>query len=113
MKILSEKTGKYYQTVEECLKAEKEFDEKVAAEKAAREKALAEVKAKKEAEIAERKADAEKVEQARQNLIKAKKEYLNVLGDFNEKHGAYHFSIKMDNKDIDDIFSNIIDTFWF
>ena len=32
MKILSEKTGKEYMTVEECVAAEKEFDEAVAKE---------------------------------------------------------------------------------
>ena len=43
MKIISEKTGKEYNSVELCLAAEKEYDERIAKEKAekeAKEKAL-------------------------------------------------------------------------
>ena len=64
MKIYSEKTEKEYATVEECLAAEKEFDEK----KAAEEKALVE---RKEKARATRKADAEKVEEAHKKMVAA------------------------------------------
>ena len=79
MKIYSEKTNKEYASVDECLAAEKEFDEAVAAKKAAEEKALAERKAKQEAIAAERKADADEVEAARQELIAAKKKFKKFL----------------------------------
>ena len=72
MKIYSEKTNKEYASVDECLAAEKEFDEAVAAKKAAEEKALAERKAKQDALAAERKADADEVKAACQELIAAK-----------------------------------------
>ena len=82
MKIYSEKTNKEYASVDECLAAEKEFDEAIAAKKAAEEKALAERKAKQEALVAERKADADEVETARQELIAAQKKYHEVLAKF-------------------------------
>ena len=75
MKIMSEKTGKEYASVEACLAAEKEYDDAIAAKKAAEEKALAERKAKNEAMVAERKTAAAKDEEKRQALIEAQKAY--------------------------------------
>ena len=111
MKIYSEKTNKEYATVEECLEAEKAFDDEVAAKKAAEEKALAERKAKQEVEIAERKADADEVEAARQELIAAQKKYHETLAKFCQKHGAYHYTIKP-GEGLHDLFSSVFDSFW-
>lgn len=111
MKIYSEKTNKEYASVDECLAAEKEFDEAVAAKKAAEEKALAERKAKQDAIAAERKADADEVEAARQELIAAKKKFNDVLAKFCQKHGAYHYTIKPD-EGLHDLVSSVFDNFW-
>lgn len=111
MKIYSEKTNKEYASVEDCLAAEKEYDEAMEAKKAAEEKALAECKAKHEAEIAERKADADEVETARQELIAAQKKYHETLVKFCQKHGAYHYSIKP-GEGLHDLFSSVFDSFW-
>lgn len=111
MKIYSEKTNKEYASVEDCLAAEKEYDEAIEAKKAAEEKALAERKAKQEIEIAERKADANEVEAARQELIAAQKKYHETLAKFCQKHGAYHYTIKP-GEGIHDLFSSVFDSFW-
>lgn len=100
MKIYSEKTNKEYQTVEECLEAEKAFDEAAAAEQA-----------KKEALANERKADADKVEAKREALIKARKEYHEELAAFCSKHGAYHYSVKPGDS-YRNLFSDVFDGFW-
>ena len=111
MKIYSEKTNKEYASVDECLAAEKEFDEAIAAKKAAEEKALVERKAKQEALVAERKADADEVEAARQELIAAQKKYHEVLAKFCQKHGAYHYTIKP-GEGLHDLVSSVFDNFW-
>ena len=111
MRIIS-KTGKEYSTVEECLAAEKEYDEQIAQEKAkkeAEEKALA---LKKEAAIAERKEAASKVEEKRQALMVAQKEFKEELSKFCDKYGAYHYTIK-GGDNIFNLFDSMFDHFWF
>jgi hypothetical protein len=113
MKIMSEKTGKEYPTVELCLAAEKEFDDKVAKEKAekeAKEKALI---VKKETALAERKEAASKVEEKRQALITAQKAYREELSKFCDKYGAYHYSVKSGDESWFNLFDNFFDNFWF
>ena len=111
MKIYSEKTDKEYASVEDCLAAEKEYDEAMEAKRVAEEKALVERKAKQEAEIAERKVDADEVEVARQELIAAQKKYYEILAKFCQKHGAYHYTIKP-GEGLHDLFSSVFDSFW-
>ena len=114
MVIYSDKTGLKYDTVEACVKAEKEYDEKVAAEKAAKEKALAEAKAKEEKVTADRKAAADKVEAARKAMVEATKAYHEELARFCEKFGAYHVSFRTKpNERWADIFDDIFSPFWF
>ena len=113
MKIMSEKTGKEYPSVELCLAAEKEFDDKVAKEKAekeAKEKALL---AKKETALAERKEAASKVEEKRQALVAAQKAYREELSKFCDKYGAYHYTVKGGDSSIFDLFDSMFDHFWF
>ena len=111
MKIISEKTGKEYATIEECLAAEEQLEKELAEKKAAEEKALAERKAKQDALVAERKGAAEEVEKARQELIAAQKKYHAVLAKFCDKYGAYHYTIKP-GEGLHDLFSSIFDSFW-
>ena len=113
MKIMSEKTGKEYPTVELCLAAEKEYDDKLAKEKAekeAKEKALV---AKKEAALAERKEAASKVEEKRQALIAAQKAFQEELSKFCGKYGAYHYTIKGGDESWCNLFDNFFNNFWF
>lgn len=82
MKILSEKTNKYYATVDECLKAEKEFDEAVAAKKAKEEKLTA-----------ERKERAAEVEKAYKAVVEANENYHKMLDAFVKDYGSFHMTI--------------------
>ena len=113
MKIISEKTGKEYNSVELCLAAEKEYDERIAKEKAekeAKEKALT---VKKEAALAERKEAASKVEEKRKALIEAQKAYKEELSKFCSKFGAYHYTVKGNDESWFNLFDNFFDNFWF
>lgn len=83
MKIYSEKTNKEYATVDECLAAEKEYDAKVAAEKA-----------KKEKLAAVRKERAAEVEDAYKAILDAQKVYKEKLDAFVKDYGSFHMSIK-------------------
>ena len=113
MKIMSEKTGKEYATVELCLAAEKEYDDKIAKEKAekeAKEKALV---VKREAALAERKAAAEVVESKRQALVAAQKAYREELSKFCDKYGAYHYTVKNGEDSIFNLFDDFFNHIWF
>lgn len=92
IKVFSDRTGKFYNSVEEANRAEFELKEQENLEKIQKEKALREEKERKEAIAAERKADAEKVEAARKEMEKANKAYKDALSEFIDKHGAYHFT---------------------
>ena len=114
MRIFSDKTHKEYATIEECVKAEEEFDKKVAEEKLAKEKALAERKAKEEKALATRKEAAEKVEAARRKMVEANKAYHEELANFCKNYGAYHFSYKIDpNTPWESLFNDFFHPFWF
>lgn len=102
MKIYSEKTGKEYATVDACIAAEQEYDEKVAKEKE-----------KKERAAAERKLRAEEVEAAAQKVVEARKEYQKVLDAFLRDFGSFHTTIQSNGKGTFNPFGNIFDNFWF
>lgn len=93
IRVYSDKTQKFYNTVEEANRAEFELKEQENREKIRKEREAAEAKAKKEQLAAERKADAEKVEAARKAMVDAQAAYKKELEAFCEKHGAYHFSL--------------------
>ena len=112
MKIISEKTGLEYPNVDACIAAEKEYDDKIAKEKAekeAQEKALI---VKKEAALAERKAAAGKVEEKRQALLAAQKAFKEELSAFCDKYGAYHYTVKGGDESWFDLFDNFFNHFW-
>ena len=83
MRILSEKTGKEYKTVPECIAAEKEFDEAQAKEEA-RKKALSD----------ERKTRAKEVEDALKAVCDAQKAYEEKLDAFVKDYGSFHATIR-------------------
>ena len=113
MKIMSEKTGKEYATVELCLAAEKEYDDKVAQEKAKKEAEEKALVVKKEAAIAERKEAAAKVEEKRQALVQAQKAYTEELQKFCGKYGAFHYTIKNGDDSWFNLFNDFWKNFWF
>lgn len=84
MKIFSEKTNKYYSTVDECIEAEK----KVAA-KEAKKKELSDA----------RKNRAKEVEDAYKARLEADKVYQEKLNKFIEDYGSFHmtFDTKLEN----------------
>ena len=75
MYIYSEKTKKRYDTVEECVNAEAEFD-----------KAIAEEKERKEKLVAERKDRAKEVEDAFKSAY-------DLLHKFTKDYGTFHFTV--------------------
>ena len=84
IKFYSEKTGKYYNTLEEANKAE--FEAKEAEN---RQKILAERKA---AEEKERKTMAADIEEKRKAMVAAQKAYSNAIDQFTKRWGSYHYS---------------------
>lgn len=94
IKIYSDKTNKYYASVEEAAKAEVALKEQEDRERALAERKAAELKAKKEQEAAERKVCAEKVEVARKAYLEAQKAYRTELEAFCKKYGTYHYTVE-------------------
>lgn len=101
MKILSEKTNKYYTTVDECLAAEKAFDEAEAKKKAEAEKLSA-----------TRKERANEVENAYKASIEANKHYRELLDAFIKDYGSFHMTVHTGNLNPFDSFSHFFDTFF-
>ena len=95
MKIYSEKTCKNYKTVDECLEAEKKFDE---------------AKAKKDKEKAElvekRKVRAKEVEDAYSSVRDAEKHYVELRNQFVKDFGSYHMTFSSCDC------NNLFDKFW-
>lgn len=94
IRIYSDKTQKFYNSVEEANKAEFELKEKENLEKIKKERELALAKEKKEKEVAERKAEAGKVDAARKAYLEAQKAYREALEGFCSKYGTYHYTVE-------------------
>ena len=97
VKIYSDKTNKFYNTVEEANRAEFELKEKENLEKIEKERKERELKEKKEKAAAERKALATEVDEARKAYTAAQKAYREKLEKFCKQYGTYHYST--DNAD--------------
>lgn len=99
MKFYSEKTKKFYDTYEECVKVEDELLKKEQAE------------AKRKAELEKNRASAAKeVEAAFKKAADAVKERDKLLEDFVRKYGAFHMSLdKTDTNlfDVTDLFKSL------
>lgn len=83
MKYFSEKTKKFYDDEKDCVREEKEFDEKQAKLEAER-KALAEA----------RKVRAKEVEDAFIASREAEKHYLELRNAFVKDYGSFHMTIR-------------------
>lgn len=94
MKYLSEKTNKVYGSVKELEAAEKAFDLK---------------KVEEDKKNSARKERAKEVEEAYKSLLKARKNYNELVDKFIKDYGSYHYSLT--SNDISDIntFSDFID----
>ena len=101
MKILSEKTNKSYATVQECLTAEKEYDEKVAKEKEKQEKLSA-----------TRKERANEIEQAYKASVDAYKHYQELLDAFVKDYGSFHMTVHTGNLNPFNSFSHLFNSFF-
>ncbi len=101
MKIFSEKTNKYYTTVDECLEAEKKHDEAIAV-KEAKKKELSET----------RKVRAKEVEDAYKARIEADKVYREKLNKFINDYGSFHMTFDTEVEDSFNLF-DLLDSFWF
>ena len=109
IKVYSDKTKQFYNTVEEANRAEFELKEKENREKIQKERELALAKEKKEKALAERKAAAEVVDTARKQYVEAQNAYRKALEDFCGKYGTYHYSTNgaEDVPSLFDFFGNI------
>ena len=109
VKIYSDKTNKFYNTVEEANRAEFELKEKENLEKIKKEREEALAKEKKEKAMAERKEAAVKVDAARKAYLEAQKAYREELEGFCKKYGTYHYSTNSaeDVPSLFDFFGNI------
>ena len=109
IKIYSDKTGKFYNSVEDAAAAENELRVKEEQEKARKEQELAIAKAKKEKEMTERKACAAEVDSARKAYLEAQKAYREKLEGFCKKYGTYHYTVENGDEipSLFDIFGNL------
>lgn len=82
MYIYSEKTKKRYDTVDECLAAEREFDE-------------AEIKKQEEAEAKERQREARgrEVKEAYDLMVKAENRYYDLVKQYNKDYNSLFSSL--------------------
>lgn len=112
MVIYSEKLNKEFKTVDECVKAEQEYEAKVAAEKAAKEKAIAEAKARQEALVNDRKTRATEVEDAYKAVVEAQKVYREKLNAFVKDYGSFHMTLKTGDGNPFDLFHGFFEN-WF
>lgn len=92
IKFYSEKTGKYYNTLEEANKAEFEAKEAENRQKILAERKAAEEKERKEKEAEERKTMAADIEEKRKAMVAAQKAYSNAIDQFTKRWGSYHYS---------------------
>lgn len=100
MKFLSEITKKAYDTQEECVAAEKEFQEKVL-------KKTEEEKLKKE----QRAKRAKEVEEAYKAVIEANKVFNEKRNAFIKDYGSYHMTYSNTQDTINDIFETVFKFF--
>ena len=93
IKIFSDKTNRFYDSVEAANKAEFELKEQENREKIRKEREALVAKEKKEKEVAERKVMAAEVEETRQAMIKAQQAYRDKLNAFCKRYGSYHVTL--------------------
>ena len=93
MKYYSEKLNKLFDTMEACQKAEMEAKEAENRERMRKERAEREKKEKEEKLVAERKARAAEVEEARKAMDEARSKYAKLLEEFCRDYKTFHLSL--------------------
>ena len=93
MKFYSEKLNKLFEDEKSLVKAEDEYDVRVAAEKA-----------KQEQLTKTRKDRAKAIEESYKKVVEARKEYKKLVDDFTRDYGSFHMSVKSDNLSDMDLF---------
>ncbi len=112
MKIMSEKTGKEYASVEDCLAAEKAYDEALKKKEAEQERTkIEQLKAAAE-KNAERKSRAAEVENAYKEVLEAEKRYKDLLNAFCKDYGAFHMTVHTGDLNPFNTFNHLFN-FWF
>lgn len=96
MKYYSTLLKNFYNSEEDCLSAEEAYQKELA---------LKEAKKKEASEI--RRQRATEVEQARDEYLKARKHYNDILTKFCNDYGAFHCSIK-DTKTLNDCLESFL-----
>ena len=109
IKVYSDKTKQFYNTVEEANRAEFELKEQENLAKIEKERKERELKEQKEKKAAERKEAAERVETARKAFNEARKAYHAELEGFCKKYGTYHYTTdgKEEVPSLFDLFDNL------
>lgn len=92
IRIYSDKTQKFYNSIDEANQAEFKAKEEENRQRVLAERKAAEEKEKKEKEAAERKAMAAEVTAALEAANKAQSAYREKLEAFCKKYGTFHFS---------------------
>lgn len=112
LKYYSDRTNKFYNSVEEANRAEFELKEKENLAKIEQERKIRAEKEKKEKAVAERKALATEVDTARKAYLEAQKAYRDKLEKFCEKYGTYHYTVE-NSEEIPSLFDFLGDIFKF
>ena len=86
MKYYSEKLNKMYDDEKALVKAEDEYDVRVAAEKAHAEQLAA-----------TRKNRAKAIEESYKKVVEARNEYKKLVDEFTRDYGSFHMSVKSDS----------------
>jgi len=94
IKIYSDKTKKFYDSMDAANEAEAQAQEQEELARIEKERKEQELKEQKEKAAAERKALATEVDGARKELVKAQKAYKEKLEEFCKKYGTYHYTIE-------------------
>lgn len=97
MRFYSDVCHKIFETQEELQKAEK---------------ALAQKNDEESKKKAERKADANKVQKAHDEVFKKYDEYCKLVDEFVKKYGSYHTTIDKPIH-LNDVLRSFADVFWF
>ena len=96
MKFYSETLKKFYDSAEDCEKAEVAYQKELEAKRAAEQK---------KAET--RKARAEEVEAAMKAAAEARAKYEKLLHEFCKDYGAFHYSYKDADQSLIDLITSI------
>lgn len=93
IKVYSDRTNQFYDSVEEANRAEAQLEASEKAEQIRKEEEARLAKERKEKLAAERKEAAEKVDAARKAFNEARKAYADALDAFCKKYGTYNYTI--------------------